>query len=72
MAMELNENSENLHLLWKVLGYHLVLAVFVYGEPFRTSQAITFGCIWCALFVFSYDAVAMQRRARLARKLSQA
>jgi chloramphenicol-sensitive protein RarD len=42
----------------------LLLAIFVYGEPFRSSQAITFGCIWLALAVFSYDAIAAQRRLR--------
>lgn len=42
----------------------LLLAVFVYGEPFRLSQAITFGCIWSALVVFSFDAIATQRRRR--------
>ncbi len=42
----------------------LLLAVFVYGEPFRASQAITFGCIWAALIVFSLDGLRFQRRAR--------
>jgi chloramphenicol-sensitive protein RarD len=44
----------------------LLLAIFVYGEPFRVSQAITFGCIWAALVVFSLDGLRFQRRARLA------
>ncbi len=48
----------------------LLLAIFVYGEPFRTSQAITFGCIWLALAVFSYDAIASQRRVRQAARQS--
>ena len=39
----------------------LLLAVFVYGEPFRTSQVVTFGFIWAALAVFSLDALARQR-----------
>lgn len=46
----------------------LLLAVFVYGEPFRASQAVTFGCIWCALALFSFDAIANQRRARRAAR----
>jgi chloramphenicol-sensitive protein RarD len=42
----------------------LLLALFVYGEPFRSSQALTFACIWLALAVFSYDAIAIQRKQR--------
>ncbi|MEQ8860015.1 MAG: EamA family transporter RarD [Pseudomonadales bacterium] len=39
-----------------------LLAVFVYGEPFRTSQLITFGCIWFALAIFSGEALFHHRR----------
>ena len=42
----------------------LLLAVFVYDEPFRASQAITFGCIWLALVLFSAEGVYQQRRLR--------
>jgi len=45
-----------------------LLAVFAYGEPFRTSQLVTFGCIWVALVMFSSDALYHQRR--LQRQLS--
>jgi chloramphenicol-sensitive protein RarD len=45
-----------------------LLAVFAYGEPFRTSQLVTFGCIWAALVMFSSDALYHQRR--LQRQLS--
>lgn len=44
----------------------LLLAIFVYGEPFRASQAVTFGCIWAALAVFSIDGLRFQRQTRLA------
>lgn len=47
-----------------------LLAVFVYGEPFRPSQLITFGCIWLALLIFSGEAMYHQRR--LIRQLSAA
>ena len=40
----------------------LLLAVFVYGEPFRANQGITFGCIWLALALFSAEGVRHQRR----------
>ncbi|MGE0625315.1 MAG: EamA family transporter RarD [Pseudomonadales bacterium] len=43
----------------------LLLAVFVYGEPFRAAQAVTFGCIGLALLIFSFEGLYHQRRARL-------
>lgn len=46
-----------------------VLAVFVYGEPFRPSQLVTFGCIWLALLIFSSEALYYQRR--LQRQLTR-
>jgi chloramphenicol-sensitive protein RarD len=46
----------------------LLLAVLVYGEPFRPSQFVTFGCIWLALLIFSGEALYHQRR--LSRQLS--
>jgi chloramphenicol-sensitive protein RarD len=48
----------------------LVLAVFAYGEPFRASQFVTFGCIWLALLTFSTEALYHQRR--LQRQLMRA
>ncbi|XYI01010.1 EamA family transporter RarD [Sorangium sp. So ce1128] len=41
-----------------------LLAVLVYGEPFTTTQAVSFACIWAGLAVFSADAVLRARRAR--------
>lgn len=38
-----------------------LLAVLAFGEPFRPAQLVTFGCIWIALVIFSWDAL---RRAR--------
>ncbi len=40
-----------------------LLAVFVYSEPFSSSQAITFAMIWSALVLFSIDAVKTYRRS---------
>jgi len=34
----------------------LLIAIFAYGEPFTTSRAITFGCIWAGLVLFSLSA----------------
>jgi chloramphenicol-sensitive protein RarD len=42
----------------------LLLAVFIYDEPFRMSQAVTFGCIWVALLIFSVEGARHQRRSR--------
>ncbi|MEM8769627.1 MAG: EamA family transporter RarD, partial [Pseudomonadota bacterium] len=42
----------------------LLLAIFVYGEPFTSSQALTFGCIWFALVIFTAEGLVQQRRQR--------
>jgi len=43
---------------------HFVLAVLAYGETFTYHHAITFGCIWVALGIYTVDAM---RRAALGR-----
>ena len=35
----------------------LVIAVLVYGEPFRAVQGFAFGCIWLALAIYTRDAL---------------
>ena len=40
-----------------------VMAVFIYLEPFRTEQLISFVLIWTALAVYSMDSVAHYRRS---------
>ena len=42
------------------------VAVFIYGEPFTTSQLITFAGIWCGLGFYLVDRVRTSRRARAA------
>ncbi|MDP2562001.1 EamA family transporter RarD [Psychrobium sp. 1_MG-2023] len=44
----------------------LLLAVFVYGEAFSMEKAITFGFIWLALIVYSYDGLMNHRRKKQA------
>ncbi|MCA9512546.1 MAG: EamA family transporter RarD [Myxococcota bacterium] len=39
----------------------LALAVGVYGEPFGGAQAVTFGCVWVALAIFTVDSIAASR-----------
>ena len=34
----------------------LGLAVLAYGEPFTAVHALTFGCIWAALALYTFDA----------------
>jgi chloramphenicol-sensitive protein RarD len=45
----------------------LLLAIFLYGEPFRTSHAVTFGCIWSALALFTAAEVYRLRRLSASR-----
>ena len=35
----------------------LLLAVLLFGEPFRPAQQVGFGCIWVALALVSLDTV---------------
>ncbi len=42
----------------------LLLAVWLYGEPFTRERVISFGCIWVALLLYSVDGVRAQRRMR--------
>ncbi len=39
-----------------------LLAVLLYGEPFTTTHAISFGCIWTALAIFSASSLQEYRR----------
>jgi chloramphenicol-sensitive protein RarD len=38
-----------------------LVAVFLYGEPFGTPQAIAFGCIWTAAALYLISALKVQR-----------
>ena len=40
-----------------------LLAVFIYREPLLPAQLFTFGTIWSALAIYSYDSVVAYRRA---------
>jgi chloramphenicol-sensitive protein RarD len=42
-----------------------ILAVFVYNEPFSVDHAVTFGCIWVGLILFSWAGWTRVRRARI-------
>lgn len=42
---------------------HLLLAVFIYGEPFTMVHKVTFGFIWLALAVYTVESFLRRRRA---------
>jgi chloramphenicol-sensitive protein RarD len=42
-----------------------LLAVFVYSEPFTRDHAVTFGCIWMALLLFSWSGWTRVRKTRI-------
>jgi len=39
----------------------LILGVFLYHEPFTSTHAVTFGCIWLALALYSFTALRSTR-----------
>jgi chloramphenicol-sensitive protein RarD len=39
-----------------------LLGVLVYGEPFSSVQIVTFCLIWCALAIYTADAVSIYQR----------
>ncbi|GGI83015.1 EamA family transporter RarD [Shewanella gelidii] len=39
-----------------------ILAVSLFGEPFDGEKGVTFGFIWCALFVFTFDMLHRRRK----------
>ncbi len=39
-----------------------LLAVFLFGEPFGTAQAVAFGCIWSAVALYTGGAVWVRRK----------
>lgn len=43
----------------------MLLAVFVFGEPFTVDHAVTFGCIWTALALYSGRSLYQHRMERL-------
>jgi chloramphenicol-sensitive protein RarD len=45
----------------------LVLGITMFGEPFTRIQAVTFGLIWTALGIYSWDTVRANRKHRTKR-----
>jgi chloramphenicol-sensitive protein RarD len=43
----------------------LAIAVFVFGEQFTRVQAVSFGCIWVALAIYTGDALRRARRVEV-------
>jgi chloramphenicol-sensitive protein RarD len=34
---------------------HFLIGVYIYGEPFTAADAVTFGCIWTGLALYTID-----------------
>lgn len=49
-------------------SFQFLLAVFLYGEPFTRSHAISFGLIWTALALFTIHGVWLAQAARAERR----
>lgn len=47
-----------------------VIAIMVYDEPFNIERVITFGFVWLALAVFTYDGVRHYRKQKIALNTS--
>lgn len=45
---------------------HFMIGVFLYGEPFGAADAVTFGCIWTGLALYTADMFLVHRSHRRA------
>jgi chloramphenicol-sensitive protein RarD len=43
---------------------HFLIGVFMYGEPFTAADAVTFGCIWTGLALYTADMWVWHRGTR--------
>jgi chloramphenicol-sensitive protein RarD len=46
----------------------LLIAVYIYNEPFELDRIITFSCIWIALAIFTFESVYYHRRVNRHRR----
>lgn len=46
---------------------HLLIGVFMYGEPFTAADAVTFGCIWTGLALYTTDMWRQHHKLRVFR-----
>ena len=46
---------------------HLLIGVFMYGEPFSAANAVTFGCIWTGLALYTTDMWRQHHKQRVLR-----
>ncbi len=49
-----------------------LLAVFLYGEPLDSERLITFGFVWSALVLFSFDSIRHYQKAKKLKTLELA
>lgn len=43
---------------------HFLIGVYLYGEPFTAADAVTFGCIWSGLALYTADMLLQHRIAQ--------
>jgi chloramphenicol-sensitive protein RarD len=43
---------------------HFLVGVYLYGEPFTVADAVTFGCIWTGLALYSIDMVGHRTQTK--------
>ncbi|HAB63929.1 MAG TPA: EamA family transporter, partial [Pseudomonas sp.] len=66
-------NAAARHLPYSTLGFLqyitptllLLLAVWVFDEPFPADRQLAFVCIWAGLAVYSYDAWRVMRKGAM-------
>ena len=46
----------------------LLIAVYIYNEPFELDRIITFSCIWIALAIFTFETLYYHRRIKRQRR----
>jgi chloramphenicol-sensitive protein RarD len=39
----------------------LLIGVLLYGEPFTSTHAISFGLVWAAIVIYSYSTFALHK-----------
>lgn len=48
----------------------LMIAVYIYHEPFELDRIVTFSCIWVALIIFTFEALYHHRKIQRHRRNS--
>lgn len=49
----------------------LLLAIFIFGEPFTEGQLVSFTFIWAALFIYTYSSFRKSKEIKVTKQLSE-